>query len=152
VTLTGGINEIEAVGAQYCEGMMLSTPFYWDLDDGSRAFAAKFRAYHKGRFPNWQQSDGYSGALHYFKAITAAGSEDGAKVAEAMRAIPVNDLLIKDAPIRADGQVMRPTYLMKVKTESAADRADIFSYVSTLSADQSWRPAAESACPSLRKS
>jgi branched-chain amino acid transport system substrate-binding protein len=69
-----------------------------------------------------------------------------------MRAIPVNDLLIKDAPIRADGQVMRPTYLMKVKTESAPDRADIFSYVSTLSAEQSWRPAAESACPSLRKS
>jgi hypothetical protein len=47
---------------------------------------------------------------------------------------------------------MRPTYLMKVKTESAPDRADIFSYVSTLSAEQSWRPAAESACPSLRKS
>jgi branched-chain amino acid transport system substrate-binding protein len=152
VTLTGGINEIEAVGAQYCEGMMLSTPFYWDLDDGSRAFAAKFRAYHKGRFPNWQQSDGYSGALHYFKAVAAAGSEEGAKVAEAMRAIPVNDLLIKDAPIRADGQVMRPTYLMKVKTESAPDRADIFSYVSTLSAEQSWRPAAEAACPALRKS
>ena len=98
------------------------------------------------------QSDGYSGALHYFKAVAAAGSEDGAKVAEAMRAIPVNDLLIKDAPIRADGQVMRPTYLMKVKTESAPDRADIFSYVSTLSAEQSWRPAAESACPALRKS
>jgi branched-chain amino acid transport system substrate-binding protein len=73
-------------------------------------------------------------------------------VAEAMRAIPVNDLFIKDAPIRADGQVMRPTYLMKVKTESAPDRADIFSCVSTLSAEQSWRPAGESACPALRKS
>ena len=152
VTLTGGINEIEAVGAQYCEGMMLSTPFYWDLDDCARTFSAKFRAYHKGHFPNWQQSDGYSGALHYFKAVAAAGTSDGAKVADAMRSIPVNDLLIKDAPIRADGQVMRPTYLMKVKTESAPGKADIFAYVSTLSAEQSWRPAAESACPALHKS
>jgi branched-chain amino acid transport system substrate-binding protein len=152
VTLTGGINEIQAIGAQYCTGMMLSTPFYWDLNDGSRDFAAKFRSYHKGRFPNWQQSDGYSGALHYFKAFAACGTDDGAKVADAMRAIPVDDLLIKDAPIRADGQVMRPTYLMKVKTESAPDRADIFSYISTLSAEQSWRPASESACPALRKS
>ena len=152
VTLTGGINEIEAVGAQYCEGMMLSTPFYWDLDDGARTFSAKFRAYHKGHFPNWQQSDGYSGALHYFKAVAAAGTSDGAKVADAMRSIPVNDLLIKDALIRADGQVMRPTYLMKVKTESAPGKADIFAYVSTLSAEQSWRPAAESACPALHKS
>ena len=152
VTLTGGINEIQAVGAQYCLGMMLSTPFYWDLDDGSRAFAAKFRAYHGGRFPNWQQSDGYSGALHYFKSVAAAGTDDGVKMAETMRAMPVDDLLIKNAPIRADGQVMRPTYLMKVKDESAPNRADIFAYVSTLSAEQSWRPAAESACPALRKS
>ncbi|MBN8873386.1 MAG: ABC transporter substrate-binding protein [Rhodospirillales bacterium] len=152
VTLTGGINEIQAVGAQYCLGMMLSTPFYWDLDDGSRAFSAKFRPYHNGRFPNWQQSDGYSGALHYIKAVAAAGTDDGAKVAETMRAMPVNDLLIKDATIRADGQVMRPTYLMKVKPETAPERADIFAYVSTLSAEQSWRPAAESACPALRKS
>jgi branched-chain amino acid transport system substrate-binding protein len=67
-----------------------------------------------------------------------------------MRSILVNDLLIKDAPIRADGQVMRPD-LMKVKTESAPGKADIFAYVSTLSAEQSWRPAAESACPALRK-
>jgi branched-chain amino acid transport system substrate-binding protein len=151
VTLTGGINEIEAVGAQYCEGMMLSTPFYWDLDDDSRAFTAKFKQYHNGRFPNWQQSDGYSGALHYFKALAAAGTTDGAKVADSMRSIPVNDLLIKGASIRADGQVMRPTYLMKVKTETAPDRADIFAYVSTLSAEHSWRPAADSACPALRK-
>ncbi|MBN8901220.1 MAG: ABC transporter substrate-binding protein, partial [Rhodospirillales bacterium] len=129
-----------------------STPFYWDLDDGSRAFSAKFRPYHNGRFPNWQQSDGYSGALHYIKAVAAAGTDDGAKVAETMRAMPVNDLLIKDATIRADGQVMPPTYLMKVKPETAPERADIFAYVSTLSAEQSWRPAAESACPALRKS
>jgi len=152
VTLTGGINEIEAVGAQYCEGMLASTPFYWDLNEGSRAFSAKFRAYHDGRFPNWQQSDGYSGALHYFKAVAQAGTDDGAKVAEAMRAMKVQDLLIENASIRADGQVMRPTYLMKVKPETAPGRADIFSYVSTLSAAQSWRPAAESACSLLQHS
>jgi hypothetical protein len=37
-------------------------------------------------------------ALHYLKAVAATGNEDGAKVAEAMRAIPVNDLLIKNTP------------------------------------------------------
>jgi len=152
VTLTGGINEIMAVGADLCAGMVASAPFYWDLDDSSRKFSAIFRGFHNGRYPNWQQSDGYSGALHYFKAVKAAGTDDGAKVAAAMRAIKVKDLLIDNAPIRADGQVMRPTYLFKVKPETAPGRADIFGLISTLSAEQSWRPAGESACPLLRRS
>ncbi len=151
VTMTGGINEIMAVGANLCEGMIASMPFYWDLDDGSRAFDARFRPLHGGRYPNWQQSDGYSGALHYFKAVAAAGTDDGGKVASQMRAMKVKDMLIDNAPIREDGQVMRPTYLMKVKPESKPGRADIFTLVSTLSAQDSWRPANESECPALRR-
>ncbi len=151
VTLTGGINEIMAAGADLCAGMIASAPFYWDLDEGSRAFAAKFRPLHNGHYPNWQQADGYNGALHYFKAVKAAGTDDGGKVADAMRATKVKDLLIDNASIRADGQVMRPTYLMKVKPETAPGRADIFALVSTLAAEDSWRPASESACTLLRK-
>ncbi len=150
VTLTGGINEIMAVGANLCTGMIASMPFYWDLDAGSRAFDTRFRPLHGGRFPNWQQSDGYSGALHYLRAVAAAGTDDGAKVAAQMRATKVKDLLIDDAPIRADGQVMRPTYLMKVKPETAPGRADIFTLVAPLSAEDSWRPANESECSLLR--
>ena len=151
VTLTGGINEIMAVGANLCTGMIASMPFYWDLDAGSRAFDAKFRPLHGGRYPNWQQSDGYSGALHYFKAVAAIGNDDGGKVANQMRATKVKDLLIDNAPIRADGQVMRPTYLMRIKPETAPGKADIMTLVSTLSAEDSWRPAAESECVLLRR-
>ena len=150
VTLTGGINEIQAVGGDLCAGMIASTPFYWDLDEGSRAFSAKFRALLGGRFPNWQQANGYSSVLHWAKAVAAAGTDDGSKVGPAMRATPVKDALIDGAAIRVDGQVMRPTYLVKVKPETAKGRADIFAHVGTLSAEQSWRPAAESACPALK--
>ena len=152
VTLTVGINEIMAVGADLCTGMLASMPFYWDLDDGTRAFNAKFRHMHDGIYPNWQQADGYDGALHYLKAVKAAGSTDGAKVAQAMRAMPVDDLIIKGAPIRADGQVMRPTYLMRVKPESRPGLADILERVATIPAADSWRPADQSACPALRRS
>lgn len=151
VTLTGGINEIMAVGGDVCKGMMASAPFYWDLNDGSRRFAAKFRDARNGHYPNWQQADGYSAAIHYLKCVAASGTDDGAKIAEAMRATPVKDSLIDGAPIRADGQVMRPTYLMRVKPETAPGRADIFELVSVLSAEESWRPADESACPLLRR-
>ena len=151
VTLTGGINEIMSVGSNLAAGMAASMPWYWDLNDGSRAFDRQYRAAMNGRFPNWQQANGYSAVMHYLKAVAAAGTDDGAKVAAAMRATPVRDSLIANAPIREDGQVMRPTYLMEVKAESAPGRADCFKLVSEFSAEQSWRPANESACPALRK-
>ena len=152
VSLVAGINEIMAVGAETCQGMLASMPFYWDLDEGSRAFAAKFRPLHKGVYPNWQQADGYDGALHWLKAVASAGTTEGARVAEAMHATAVDDLLIRNAAIRADGQVMRPTYLMRVKPETARGRADILEPIATFSPADSWRPAAESACPALRRS
>ena len=152
VTLTAGINEIMAVGADLCTGMLASMPFYWDLDEGTRAFNTKFRPLHDGMYPNWQQADGYNGALHYLKAVKAAGTTDGAKVADTMRAIPVDDLIIRGAPIRADGQVMRPTYLMRVKPESRRGLGDILERVATIPAADSWRPADQSACPALRRS
>jgi branched-chain amino acid transport system substrate-binding protein len=151
VALAAGINEIQAVGADVCQGMLASMPFFWELDAGSRAFDAKFRPLHDGIYPNWQQSDGYSSVLHYLKAVQSAGTLDGTAVAEAMHKTPVNDLIIKDASIRADGQVMRPIYLVRVKPESARGRGDIFDLVSTIPPAEGWRSAAESACPLLRR-
>ncbi len=151
VALAAGINEIQAVGADVCQGMLASMPFYWDLDAGSRAFDAKFRPMHEGIYPNWQQSDGYSSVLHYLKAVQAAGTADGAAVAEVMHKTPVDDLLLKSAQIRTDGQVMRPLYLLRVKPESTRGKGDIFDLVSTISPEDGWRPTAESACPLLRK-
>jgi branched-chain amino acid transport system substrate-binding protein len=151
VALATGINEIQAVGADVCQGMLASMPFYWDQDAGSREFDAKFRPMHEGIYPNWQQSDGYSSVLHYLKAVQSAGTVDGTAVAEAMHKTPVNDLIIKEASIRADGQVMRPIYLLRVKPESARGRADIFDLVSTIRPGDGWRPTADSACSLLRK-
>jgi branched-chain amino acid transport system substrate-binding protein len=151
IALSAGINEIMAVGGDQCQGMLASMPFYWDLDAGSREFAAKFRALRNGIYPNWQQSDGYSSTLHYLKAVKAAGTTDGLAVADMMHKLPVDDLIMKNTAIRADGQVMRPTYLFRVKPETARGRADIFTLVDTISPADSWRPAADSACPALRR-
>lgn len=151
VSLTAGINEIMAAGPENCIGMLASMPFYWNLDDGTRAFDAKFRPLHDGIYPNWQQADGYDGALHYLKAVKSTGTTDGARVAEAMRATPVDDLIIRNATIRADGQVMRPTYLMRVKAESRKGLADILQHVATIPPADSWRPADQSACPALKR-
>jgi branched-chain amino acid transport system substrate-binding protein len=152
ISVASGFNEITAAGLQAAEGMMLSTPFYWDMNDGTRAFAKRFMAGHKGVAPNWQQACGYSAAMHYLKAAQAAGSTDGAAVAKAMRASKVTDFTVDGATIREDGQVMRPAYLAQVKSPAASrSENDAFRIVSTIAAEQTWRPADESACPALRR-
>ena len=151
IALASGFNEVAAAGLESAQGMMLSTPFYWDFNDATRAYAKRFMAEHKGVAPNWQQACGYSAMNHYLKAVQAAGTTDGAAVAKAMRAAKVQDFTVEDATIRADGQVMRPSYLAQVKKpKESRDRNDVFRIVSTISPENTWRPAAESACPLLR--
>ncbi len=151
VTFLAGLHEVRSVGVATTAGMILAQSFYWDLDDGTRAFTAKFRPRHKGMPPNWQQASGYSATLHYLKAMQAAGTAEGLAVAQAMRAMPVDDFAVHAAPIRGDGQVMRPMYLAQVKPVTKTPMEDdVFDIVETLPAERIWRPSAESACALLR--
>lgn len=51
----------------------------------TRALVSKFRAWHRGRFPTWQQATGYSSVLHWAKAVVATGTDDGLKIGPALR-------------------------------------------------------------------
>ncbi len=151
IALASGFNEVQAVGLEAAQGMMLTTPFYWDMNDATRAFAERFIARHKGIAPNWQQASGYSAMNHFLKSVAAAGVSTGPEVATAMRGMKVQDFTVDGAVIRADGQVMRPAYLAQVKSAAESkNKNDLFRIVSRIPPEETWRPAAESACPLLR--
>src|SRR5262245_50255088 len=44
-------NDIESSGLATAQGLIITQPFYWDLDDGSRAWSAKFTARQHGQSP-----------------------------------------------------------------------------------------------------
>ena len=49
-------------------------PFYWDLNDGTRAFAKRFAERHPQKnYPNDMQAGVYSAVLHYLKAVDKVG-------------------------------------------------------------------------------
>jgi branched-chain amino acid transport system substrate-binding protein len=151
VSLATGFNEVQAAGLNVASGMLLATPFYWDRTEATRRFARRFMQRHRGVAPNSHQAAGYTGTLHYLKAVQAAGTIEGPVVAEAMRGMRVSDFDVEDAPIRADGQVMRPMHLARVRSpDTSRDRNDIFEILETIPGENAWRPAAESACPLLR--
>ncbi len=88
------INDIHAIGLQQAQGLVLTTSFYWDLDDQTRAWSQRFFKVN-GKMPSMTQAGVYSGVLHYLKAVQAIGSKDPDQVAAKMRATPINDMFAR---------------------------------------------------------
>ncbi len=145
------INQVHGIGLKVAQGMNLVTPFYWDVNDETRAFSKRFQDRFRGRVPNEAMVGAYSAVTHYLKAVQATGTDEGEAVSKAMRATPVSDFAIKGAPIRADGQVMRPMYAVTVKspTESKGPY-DYYKINSTVPAEEVWRQPKDSACALLK--
>jgi branched-chain amino acid transport system substrate-binding protein len=143
------INDVQAMGLENGQGLVSSTTYYHDLDDGSRAFAKRFWD-KMGRPPSIVQAGVYSSVHHYLKAVEAAKTDDGTKVAAQMQAMPVNDAFTHNATIRADGRVLRDLYVTQVKTPAESTHPwDDWKIIATIPGDKAWRPASESECPLL---
>ena len=145
-------NVVDAMGLQIAQGLTFTTPFYWDKDNETRAWAKRFMDKNKGVAPTYIRAGAYSAALHYLKSVDAAGTDAGDAVAAKMRSTPINDFEMKNAKIREDGQVIRPVYIVQVKTpaESKA-KWDAYKIQGELPPDQIFRPLAEGGCDLVKK-
>jgi branched-chain amino acid transport system substrate-binding protein len=144
------ITDIKAIGLQNAQGLILTTAFYWDMDDAKRAFAQRFFT-RNGTMPTQVHAGTYSAVLHYLKAVRAAGTTDAEAVMTKMRALPVDDLAFKGR-IREDGQMIHDMYLAQVKTPAESKRDwDFYKILKTIPGDQAFTPPGESKCPLLSK-
>lgn len=145
------ISDIHALGLEKAQGLVATTAYYWDRNDESRAFAARFEK-RTGRKPGMIQVGVYSSVLHYLKAVKAAGTDDGKVVAEKMRELPVNDVLARNGKVRADGRMEHDMYLIQVKTPSESKGAwDYYKVLRTIPAAQATMPLSESKCTLVKK-
>ena len=150
LALIMGQNNVHALGLAASQGTMLVVPFYWDMTDATRAFAQRFQARHpKHLMPNDMHAGVYAGVLHYLKAVAkVGGAADGKAVVAAMKAMPTDDPLFGKGTIRADGRKIHPMYLFDVKTPAESKGPwDFYKLVSTIPAEQAFRPLADGRCP-----
>jgi branched-chain amino acid transport system substrate-binding protein len=145
-------SDVHALGLATAKGLVLTTGFYWDRTDETRAFGKRF--FEKmGSMPTMAHAGVYSSVLHYLKAVDAAGSDEAAKTMAKMREIPVNDFFAKGGKIREDGRMVHEMYLMQVKApEESKYPWDYFKLLKTIPADEAFRPLSESECPLVKKS
>lgn len=144
--LTMFITDVNALGLEAAQGLLLTTTFYWDRDADSRAWSARFFAA-TGKMPTMVQAGVYSGVHHYLSAVQASGSTDGPTVAKAMRAMPINDATVKGGTILPNGRVLQDLYLVRVKTPDRSTRRwDYYDVLATFPGADVFQSEAQSGC------
>lgn len=146
VPLVGTITEVNALGAEAAQGMILVEPFYWDIDDASRAWSKRF--FDKtGRMPNFVQAGAYSAVTNYLRAVKATGSDDAAVVMKQMKSMPLDDMFARNAKLREDGRLVHDLYLVQVKKPSEMkNKWDYYTVKETIPGDEAFQPLATSRC------
>jgi branched-chain amino acid transport system substrate-binding protein len=153
VALIFDLQSVPALGLQTAQGLVGINAMYWDMNDETRAFAARYQQRHpKKMMPNHMQAGVYSGTLHYLKAVEKVGSPlDGRAVVAAMKAMPTEDALFGKGHIREDGRKMHPMHLLQVKTPAESKGEwDVFKVAGTVPAEKAFRPLKEGGCPLVK--
>jgi branched-chain amino acid transport system substrate-binding protein len=145
------INDVNTLGLEAAQGMLLTNAFYWDRNEESRAWAERYFQ-RMGKMPNMTQAGIYSATMHYLKAVEAAGTDETQAVMEKMRSTPINDFFAKNGRIREDGRMVHEMYLYQVKKPAESKGPwDYYKLVATIPAEAAFQPLSDSKCPLVKK-
>jgi branched-chain amino acid transport system substrate-binding protein len=153
VSLIFDLQSVPAVGLPTAQGLVAINAMYWDMNDESRTWSARYQQRHpKKMMPNHMQAGVYAATLHYLKAVDRVGSPaDGRAVVAAMKAMPTQDPLFGTGSVREDGRKMHPMYLLQVKTPAESrSEWDVFKMVGTVPAEKAFRPLKDGGCPLVK--
>jgi branched-chain amino acid transport system substrate-binding protein len=146
-------NTVQAIGVPAAQGLVAVQSFYWDMNEGTRAFAKRFAEQHaQHNMPNDMQAGVYSSTLAYLRAVAAVGqSTDGVKVVDEMKRTPSTDPLFGTSPIRQDGRALHPLDLLGAKTPAESKGPwDFFNVLATIPAESAFRPLDQGGCPLVK--
>ena len=142
--MKGGVGKTTAaVNLSYLAAAAGRRVLVWDLDPQAAAsFAFRVRA----------RVDGFGGkhfpsAETFLEAIKETGTDDPLKVAAKMREKPVEDFFSRNGKLREDNLMVHDLWLVQVKKpEESKYPYDYYKLVSTIPADQAFRPLADGGC------
>ena len=115
------ITDVHSVGLELAQGLNVTTSFYWNYNDRTRAFTRRVLPHLvNGAYPNMAHASSYAITLHYLKTVAAMGPanalKSGAATVARMKGIPTDDDAFGRGRIRMDGRGEFPAYLWRVKT------------------------------------
>ena len=139
------LTDVKSLGLPATQGLLHTTSWYWDADDESRKWAARYEAKTKNKPTDIQAAD-YSATLAYLKAVEAVKSTDADKVMAQLKKTPINDFYAKGV-IRADGRMVHDMLLAEVKKPSESKGPwDLLKIIKKVPGDQVYTTKEESTC------
>jgi len=145
------IHDVHGVGLSSAQGVLLTEPFYWNLNDGTRAFAKRYGVLMPGNVPGSVHAAQYSAVMHYLKACAAVGVDkakaSGRSVIEQMKAMPSDDPLFGKGLVRRDGRAIHDMHLFEVKSlDQSKGPWDYYTHRRTVPAVEAFRPIDKGGC------
>ena len=145
------ITDVDSLGLDTTQGMLLTNAFYWDRDEKTRAWSKRLFERMK-RMPHMGDAGDYSSTMHYLKGIEAAKTDAAGAVMAKMKETPINDFFATNGRIRADGRMVHDMYVYEVKKPSESKYPwDYYKLRATIPADEAFLPLSKSTCPLLGK-
>ena len=149
------LSDVHSLGLKMTQGLQFTETFYWDLNDGTRAFSKRFSDRMKNKNqPTMVQAGIYASIIHYLKALDSMGSNphDGVKVVDKMKSMPTDDALFGKGEIQPNGRKVHPGYLFEVKKpEESKYPWDYYKLIATIPANEAFTPLDKSSCSFLKK-
>ncbi|NUS21359.1 MAG: ABC transporter substrate-binding protein [Mesorhizobium sp.] len=139
--------EVNGLGLQAAQGLVLTEGYYWDLNDRTRNLGERFLK-RTGRMPSMIHAGTYSATLSYLKAVKAAGTKDPDAVAKKLKELPVDDDFAQGGKVLENGRMVHDMYLFEVKKPSESKRPwDYYKLLATVPGDKAFFSAKDSGCP-----
>ncbi len=135
------LTDVQGMGLALAQGLTFTEAFYWDADEGKRAFGRRFAARFGGRMPTAVQAGAYSAVQHYLGAVEAARSTNGPTVVAKMKELPVTDAAFAPGQVRADGRMVHDMFLVEAKAPAESKGTwDLYKVVKRIKAEDAFRP------------
>ncbi len=144
------ITDIHALGLPVAQGLLLTTSFYWDMDEKTRDWSIRYFA-KMNRMPTMWQAGVYSSVMHYLDAIKDSGTDEPLKVAAKMREKPIEDFFARNGRLREDNLMVHDLMLVQVKKpEESKYPWDYYTILAKISGEDAFGPP-DPACPLVKK-
>ncbi|TYO64069.1 ABC transporter substrate-binding protein [Bradyrhizobium hipponense] len=139
--------EVNGLGLQAAQSLVLTEGYYWDLNDKTRNLGERFFK-RTGRMPSMIHAGTYSATLSYLKAVKAAGTKDPDAVAKKLKELPVDDDFAQGGKVLENGRMVHDMYLFEVKKPSESKKPwDYYKLLARVPGDKAFFTAKESGCP-----
>src|SRR5712675_3307408 len=146
-------NDVASSGLAVAQGLIITQPFYWDLNEASRAWAARFSDRQHGQSPTAFHAGVYSSVRAYLNATLAAGTNEAQAVIRKLKEKPIDDELFGPVVVRADGRAIHNMYILKVKEPKASkSKWDLLENVGVLTGPEAFRPLDQGGCSLVEQS